>query len=85
MEVLPTLITAVLLKPVETMVSSATKAPIFAGTKEAAFAGFNSTVPENSEITPLWAKAQKAAPASSNPIHKVLFIIKTPLISSLSV
>jgi hypothetical protein len=75
---LPTLITAVLLKPVETMVSAATTSPVFAGIKEAALAGFNSTVPENSEITPLWAKAQKAAPASSRVMHKVLFIIKPP-------
>jgi hypothetical protein len=61
---LPTSSRAMLLKPVDIIVSALTCAPAVAGTKFAAPAGFSSTVPLSSFITPLWAKAPRLSPTS---------------------
>jgi hypothetical protein len=75
--VLPTAITAVPLKPVDTIVFRETLSPARAATKAAAPAGFNSTSQVNSRITPVvefCAKMPHTTKLNIKTTQKVFFI-----------
>jgi hypothetical protein len=70
---LPTVITAVLRNPVDTIVARSTVSPALAGTQLADPLGCNSTVPVTSLITAFCAKTIIAANKKTNKIS-ILFI-----------
>jgi hypothetical protein len=74
--VLPTAITAVLLKPVDTMVFRATESPALAAIKSFDPARFNCTSPDKSRITPaeFCEKTTHTAAVNSKVIKKIFFI-----------